>query len=704
MRPITLVMLAAAVSVWSSYAHAQQRDPSFDRAITRWLEKKPDEARREVETRVRRPADVAGRGDHRNAALRNLGARIHFARYERLRGYTGSVREAFNALDAAKAFAAAAVWESPYELEYWRDFIRIVAFDPSSATMDIERFMERFNAAPFAFEVEGHKQVLTRDPELRRIASAVAREQRGDLVLAEQLLEAWVFEEKPQPRCAATVVLAELHMEADRFAIAQALLEDRAGVCGDAVAEVCATKVARIQALSPYRTYERTQDDRAAMTFDSSGRRASAHLDVRSSISGAEEHPLDIANRLLRDPARIEDWHLLWETAGTDTELQKRYDQVLAVVRSRPGGGNVPEVMRAQAYRDIELGKFERARKDLEALLNRSAGDADAELLVATLLLDSDAQMPRPLDAATRLNNARSVDPYLVACVDEKELERCHLRRRGCAPPSIVCSDASEFVFDAWIAGIAERPKALRGTNAASRQLRRGVELNDRMIRDTETRLLAEIQSREAGLTRRIAAVEQRVDVIVDVHLVKIAEDIRRVARDQNDFEERMTTQAAKFRRDVQIRFEHAAAMAARNEKAALGRHRELARLWTQHKADIAMLKVVLPELPGLCDAHPQRSEAAIAKLAAAVRELERPQLSRDFKILVNWSKHPWDQRLKALSSVLDELEKIGLALMLPGKQKLLAAVPVLKAFSEQIVDWREQKKRRAEEKRLRAR
>jgi hypothetical protein len=156
MHRIAAVMLAICLNVWPCSVRATEPDDPVHRAITLWLEERPDEALREVESRVLAPYDKPGRGHLQSAALRNVGARLHFDRYQRLKGQAGNVKEAFRALESAKAFAAAAVWEAPFDAEYWRDFIRIGAVDPKRGTMEIAPFIAQFTTKPYAFRVEGH--------------------------------------------------------------------------------------------------------------------------------------------------------------------------------------------------------------------------------------------------------------------------------------------------------------------------------------------------------------------------------------------------------------------------------------------------------------------------------------------------------------------------------------------------------------------
>lgn len=690
--------IAVVASVFSFSADAQP----LHRAIALWLEEKPEEAMREVETHIAPPARSPGRADAQNAALRNLGARILFARYERLRGYTGNVGDAFLALKAARAYASAAVWESPHEIEYWRDFIRLNAFDEKTQKPDIAAFMGTLNTGTYTFEVEGAVRKLTDHGELKQIASAISAEQRGDIVLAEQRLESWV--ESNRQRCASSVVLADVQMEMDHYASAQALLEDRAERCGENVKEACALKVGRIQLLTPSRRSQWSGVARVSNDEDDD-REINEDLDV-TSFADVDENFFDIADRLLRDPARIDDWHRLWEVAGTDRGLQKRFDQLLAIVRGRPGASRVPEITRAYAYRRIALGDFKRARKELEALVLDSAGNADAEAVVGTLLLDADSEFDAPSDADKRLSDAKRADPYLTSCVNEKELKKCHLRRHGCAPPLVLCNDPVEFIYRVYAVGVAERPHAVRGTNQFVRSQTR---YTAQMIRDTETRMLAEIQSREAGMLRRIAAVEDRVDIIVEVKLAAMERDIRKVTRNQADFERRMQTEYAKWKRDVARNLEATATKAARAEQTALATSQFVSRVWTQYKADLAFLKATARQLPQWTTARDeQKVEASVLKLASAMREMEssvhelkRPALARNLDVLFNWPNESNDKRFEALWGVLNEADTVAMALFLPNKWKLLALGPAVKSVSDVAIDvYRRWKQRKEDAKR----
>jgi hypothetical protein len=268
----------------------------------------------------------------------------------------------------------------------------------------------------------------------------------------------------------------------------------------------------------------------------------------------------------------------------------------------------------------------------------------------------------------------------------------------------IVCTDATEFIYDVWEDGWPDRPGALRHMVQAGKEERKELQLTAQMIRDTDTRLMAEIRSRDERLTRRVAAMEERIDIIVDVHLAALEKELRQQHLDQDTLRIELTARQEQLRAGLQTEIENAAMLATRAASES-GRARDLAeanklqtddlaRLLTHHISDRNVLDALHAELAEIMRRERARLQPVLDQLAGAVDELQRPDLVRHVNVLMN-KNEPWDRRANALLHVVNEVAQM---VLVPGSgwvKAVLVGIPAVKAASDFFIDSRERAKRK---------
>jgi len=612
--------------------------------------------------------------------LTNVAARAHYERYQRLK--KNHFEEAKSQLRYAEISAAAAVWEEPYDLTYWRDYVKIAAEQrvvhaPRSRPLTQEEAIEQLRIQLLRDDLRypdlGKKFSLTDSAELRHVGNSIIRGIQGDAPNAREILTSWILEPAGRTRCAAAAALLELDIEADRFGAADDLADAFLPICTGGAHNLLAKRHELLSA-----THTPAESIRPVPANYVGQFRTGMTIEVRPPL----EKVLDIANRILRDPSRLKDWDDLRDAAGTDIDLLKIYDKLLE--RSSEAEEAVhPTVLRALAFRRIECGEFEDARIYLEKLIARDAAHADAEVLLAAVLIDTDTGMHTDEESQIRLQQARQADPRLSACIDDKAIQPCLQRLKdGCKLTDVLCGDADNVVYWVWTQGWPLRPNA-------SQQVPRLAKSVNSMAQK-----MAVMQLRDESMEQRLAVSEERIAVIVQVRLPE-------VENRQNHQEEKME----QLRREERARWEQyvpdlrLAQKMARDNEMKLD---EVVRLLKAQALDVAVLKALLPKLPQIINVDQEDTRKRItqlademaelrkrnAQLADEMEELNKPALVHHIEVLQHLDRHKPDEIITSTIYVLQDLALMALAP--PGPQKLIPLLRMASDFAvETYIKWK---------------
>jgi hypothetical protein len=235
----TAMAVAVVVVVFRANVAKGQKPPEIlHEVISDWAEGDRVNALKLVRMFARPPDREPGTLRSENAALRNLGARLLYENY--LWSRRPQLDKATDDLREAEIFAAAAVWENPYNLTYWNDYVHIAAerrviHAPRSRPLSREQSVEKLRLQLLHDELLYPELTtgfaLTGSPELRHVGNAIIHRIQGDVFNAESILESWVSEPIGRTRCVAAVVLVEMQLDVDRFGEASKSVDEFLPIC-----------------------------------------------------------------------------------------------------------------------------------------------------------------------------------------------------------------------------------------------------------------------------------------------------------------------------------------------------------------------------------------------------------------------------------------------------------------------------------------
>jgi hypothetical protein len=678
-----ITVLVSVSSTRSAHADDFNGGLQIPAVIGHWLEGNREAALLVVRQSVPPPDAKPGSSRGEVAALRNLGARIHYECYQRLALLY--VKKAGEELRNAEVFAAAAVWENPYELAYWRDYIRIATEQRAVSARSrrqlspdaIEELWSDLLRREVFYPDLGRKFEFTASDELRHVGNAMIRDLQGDIFDARRILASWIAEPRGRTRCVAATVLLELQLETDQYADATELASDFHRICTGAAQKILADRH-KLFDLPP------TVASNDIIPVADGLPRISLAIDVPSS----RPDPMRIIDRILRDPSRPADWDELLDSAGTDVRVLRRFDQLVDRVSERYNGDPPPAIIRARAFRLIQTSAFEKARGELDKLIAADPKGADADVLIASVLIDTDANI-EPSDSSKRLlDHAIAIDPRMAACINREELDFCLDRSRECTLAAVLCRDDTEVVYQIWSDGWTGRKTGPAQVRREVVRLLTRVELNATLAKQADEQLSIHLREVE----QRVAASESRIEVILDVRLPQIMATVANKA-DKNEIDAAITKERLHFRREVQRQAADIELLKAIVEEARVS-SAEAFRIAHEYTTNVTTLNVLRPEFRNILAKVPQESleetkaqmkqfGETMAALSAKLEQGQTPDFVANIKVLQHLESSSWEQIIHAAAAVVDSLAEIATR---PGKS-ILQIARLVRIASEFLVD-----------------
>lgn len=348
----------------------------------------------------------------------------------------------YSSPDGLVELAGVALLAYPLEPDYWRDFAAIV---------DRQGGLSRRSAA----WLSSSNIPFTTADERRFLVDIISSARSDQSELAAAKLEEWIGDQRNRTGCVSRILLAEIEISRQHVSRAYELTRDR-DECPAASTRIGRVAEAMHTQRSDWEYYEAWFEDDP---HDVSARQVAISLLandlLRSRARDSADHEWDIVAVVLRAPASIESWRLLWADAinrQSFATMEKVLDHEAPSGRISVARRSEREVATARLARGIlELSRANPSAA-MEAFRAAVRGLPESAECVSGLVLAS-AWLHQEQGRA-HLKALQTLDPQLANAIDPEHFERCVNGAIECRVGSILRLRSETIAFLAFEAGL----------------------------------------------------------------------------------------------------------------------------------------------------------------------------------------------------------------------------------------------------------